>query len=57
MSASVFYKKNTIKASVHVFVCALVPAYLYAVHQLFCLFPDIKPTFFDKKNTPLGLSY
>jgi hypothetical protein len=57
MSTSVFYTNDKIEASVHVFACALVPAYLYAVHQLFCLFPDIKSSFFDKKNTPLGLSY
>jgi hypothetical protein len=57
MRVSVFYNKLKINNSQHVSVRALVPAYLYALNQIFFVFPDMKPTFFDKKNTSLGLSY
>jgi len=57
MRTSTFYKKLKIKNALHVSVRALVPAYLDALNQLFFVFLDIKRTFFDKKNTSLGLSY
>ena len=57
MSVSVFYKKLKINNSLPVLVRALVPAYFYTLHQFFCRFPDIKRTFFHKKNTLFGLLY
>jgi len=55
MRASALYKKLKINIALHVSVRALVPAYLDALNQLFFVFPDMKQTFFDKKNTSLGL--
>ncbi len=52
-----FYKKLKIVNSSHVSVRALVPAYLYALYQIFCGFPDIKRVFFHKKNALFGLPY
>ena len=49
--------KLKIVNSSHVSVRALVPAYLYALHQIFCGFPDIKRVFFHKKNALFGLPY
>jgi len=57
MRISVFYNKLKINNSLHVSVRALVPAYLYALHQIFCGFPDIKRVFFHKKNALFGLPY
>ncbi len=57
MRTAAFYKNLKIINLSPVSVCALVPAYLYAMDQFFCGFPDIKPTFFHKKNTLLGLSH